>query len=151
METAATWGENKKLLCSLWPKWKPDADLGSILNEKWGLLKQDVLRDCIRQHRMTRDAKPDISAIHKAYCDITSPKDLGGHVNPDIARTREDAERCQPITAEEYAEWDAWAEEVLRDVTNEERAAVPAYLGFVPASRRILAVAVDYLRRNPRR
>jgi hypothetical protein len=114
------------------------------LNEKWGQLHQDKLQSCIRQHRLVRDSKPDISAIHKAYCALI-PQNLVGE--REVEQTRNDLERCTPISAKEFAEWDVWAEAMLKNVTNEELKRVNDFIGHVPESRRILAVAIEHVRK----
>lgn len=60
METI-TWNDNKILMGKLWPRWAPSPEEASILNRKWGSLHQDKLRDCIEQHKLVRNSKPDIS------------------------------------------------------------------------------------------
>ena len=99
--TTITWMDNRKLMDELWPKWRLEPVLSSILNEKWGSLHQDKLQSCIRQHRLVRDSKPDISAIHKAYCALI-PQNLVGE--REVEQTRNDLERCTPISAEDTAE-----------------------------------------------
>jgi hypothetical protein len=114
------------------------------LNEKWGQLHQDKLHSCIRQHRLVRDSKPDISAIHKAYCALI-PQNLVGE--REVEQTRNDLQRCTPISPEEFAAWDVWAEAMLKNVTTEELEQVRDFIGHVPESRRILAVAVEHVRK----
>ena len=143
--TTITWMDNRKLMDELWPKWRLEPVLSSILNEKWGSLHQDKLQGCIRQHRLVRDSKPDISAIHKAYCALI-PQNLVGE--REVEQTRNDLQRCTPISAEEFAEWDVWAEAMLKNVTNEELKRVNDFIGHVPESRRILAVAIEHVRKS---
>jgi replication initiation and membrane attachment protein DnaB len=114
------------------------------LNEKWGQLHQDKLQSCIRQHRLVRDSKPDISAIHKAYCALI-PQNLVGE--REVEQTRNDLQRCTPISPEEFAEWDVWAEAMLKNVSDAELEQVREFIGHVPESRRILAVAVEHVRK----
>ncbi|WP_353269217.1 hypothetical protein, partial [Gemmatimonas sp.] len=109
--TTPTFLENMALVAELWPKFQMDKALRDIVYEKWQALHQDKLRDCIRQHRLERDSKPDIAAIHKRYCAITG-QDRPTNI-PDASRTRRQADRCMGPTPEELEEWEAWAEELL--------------------------------------
>jgi hypothetical protein len=148
METI-TWNENKILMGKLWPRWAPSPEEASILNRKWGSLHQDKLRDCIEQHKLVRNSKPDISAIHKAYCAITpAAAEIAGRSQVDI--TRRNASAVQGPTPQEYAEWDAWAAEVLKTATQAEIDAARERIGVGVLSDRVLAVAVDYCRNTPR-
>ena len=142
--TTITWMDNRVLMEQLWPKWKLEPVVSSLLNEKWGQLHQDKLQACIRQHRLARDFKPEISAIHKAYCALI-PQNLVGE--REVEQTRNDLERCTPISAKEFAEWDVWAEAMLKNVTDAELERVREFIGHVPESRRILAVAVEHVRK----
>lgn len=144
METI-TWNENKILMGKLWPRWAPSPEEASILNRKWGSLHQDKLRDCIEQHKLVRNSKPDISAIHKAYCAITpAAAEIAGRSEIDI--TRRNASAVQGPTPQEYAEWDAWAAEVLLTATQAEIDAARERVGVGVHSDRVLAVLVDYCR-----
>tara|TARA_R110002126_G_scaffold253343_1_gene396407 strand:- start:209 stop:661 length:453 start_codon:yes stop_codon:yes gene_type:complete len=148
METI-TWNENKILMGKLWPRWAPSPEEASILNRKWGSLHQDKLRDCIEQHKLVRNSKPDISAIHKAYCAITpAAAEIAGRSQVDI--TRRNASAVQGPTPQEYAEWDAWAAEVLKTATQAEIDAARERVGVGVHSDRVLAVLVDYCRNTPR-
>jgi hypothetical protein len=148
METI-TWNENKILMGKLWPRWAPSPEEASILNRKWGSLHQDKLRDCIEQHKLVRNSKPDISAIHKAYCAITpAAAEIAGRSQVDI--TRRNANAVQGPTPQEYAEWDAWAAEVLKTATQAEIDAARERVGVGVHSDRVLAVLVDYCRNTPR-
>lgn len=144
METI-TWNDNKILMGKLWPRWAPSPEEASILNRKWGSLHQDKLRDCIEQHKLVRNSKPDISAIHKAYCAITpAAAEIAGRSEIDI--TRRNASAVQGPTPQEYAEWDAWAAEVLLTATQAEIDAARERVGVGVHSDRVLAVLVDYCR-----
>ena len=148
METI-TWNENKILMGKLWPRWAPSPEEASILNRKWGSLHQNKLRDCIEQHKLVRNSKPDISAIHKAYCAITpAAAEIAGRSQVDI--TRRNANAVQGPTPQEYAEWDAWAAEVLKTATQAEIDAARERVGVGVHSDRVLAVLVDYCRNTPR-
>lgn len=148
METI-TWNDNKILMGKLWPRWAPSPEEASILNRKWGSLHQDKLRDCIEQHKLVRNSKPDISAIHKAYCAITpAAAEIAGRSQVDI--TRRNANAVQGPTPQEYAEWDAWAAEVLKTATQAEIDAARERVGVGVHSDRVLAVLVDYCRNTPR-
>ena len=119
------------------------------MNRKWGSLHQDKLRDCIEQHKLVRNSKPDISAIHKAYCAITpAAAEIAGRSQVDI--TRRNASAVQGPTPQEYAEWDAWAAEVLKTATQAEIDAARERVGVGVHSDRVLAVLVDYCRNTPR-
>ena len=147
METI-TWNDNKILMGKLWPRWAPSLEEASILNRKWGSLHQDKLRDCIEQHKLVRNSKPDISAIHKAYCAITpAAAEIAGRSEVDI--TRRNANAVQGPTPQEYAEWDAWAVEVLKTATQAEIDAARERIGVGVQSDRVLAVLVDYCRNTP--
>ena len=147
METI-TWNDNKILMGKLWPRWAPSLEEASILNRKWGLLHQDKLRDCIEQHKLVRNSKPDISAIHKAYCAITpAAAEIAGRSEVDI--TRKNASAVQGPTPQEYAEWDAWAVKVLSTATQAEIDAARERIGVGVQSDRVLAVLVDYCRNTP--
>jgi len=147
METI-TWNDNKILMGKLWPRWAPSPEEASILNRKWGSLHQDKLRDCIEQHKLVRNSKPDISAIHKAYCAITpAAAEIAGRSEVDI--TRRNASAMQGPTPQEYAEWDAWAVKVLSTATSAEIDAARKRIGVGVQSDRVLAVLVDYCRNTP--
>ena len=132
----------------MWPKWKLEPVLSSLLNEKWGSLHQDKLQSCIRQHRLVRDFKPEIATIHKAYCALI-PQNLVGE--REVEQTRDDLQRCTPPSERELQEWDDWAETMLNDVTVQELEQVSDFIGHIPESRRILAVAVEHVRLNAKR
>ena len=146
METI-TWNDNKILMGKLWPRWQPSPEEASILNRKWGSLHQDKLRECIRQHRLERDTKPDVAAIHKAYCAIVPQADV--LARGEVVQTRRDATSLQGPTAQDYADWDAWAKGVLSTATRQEIEAAQERLGISPDTHRVLAVAIDYCRKNP--
>lgn len=148
---AITWPDNKILMCDLWPKWKPTPAEAALLNKRWGDLHQDKLRICIENNRMVRNQIPDISAIQAEYERITQTQYNQVAANGEIQRTREVLKSCQPPTAEEYADWERWAEEVLSTATPAELAAVPERLGINPNTKRVLAVAVNWCRENPER
>jgi phosphoserine aminotransferase len=97
----------------------------------------------------------------------TAVKQAGVYVDVNIAASSEahgyrelparadwqlsrDAAYVQPLTDAEVADWDAWAEDVLATATPAEIDAVRQRMP-VGESRRVLAVAVDYCRRNPER
>ena len=145
--TTPTFLENMALVAELWPKFQMDKALRDIVYEKWQALHQDKLRDCIRQHRLERDSKPDIAAIHKQYCAITG-QDRPTNI-PDASRTRRQADRCMGPTPEELEEWEAWAEELLATASDAEIREVHERLGLTFTARRFLAIAVEYCRKNP--
>lgn len=145
--TTPTFLENMALVAELWPKFQMDKALRDIVYEKWQALHQDKLRDCIRQHRLERDSKPDIAAIHKKYCAITG-QDRPTNI-PDASRTRRQADRCVGPTPEELEEWEAWAEELLATASDAEIREVHERLGLTFTARRFLAIAVEYCRKNP--
>ena len=145
--TTPTFLENMALVAELWPKFQMDKALRDIVYEKWQALHQDKLRDCIRQHRLERDSKPDIAAIHKKYCAITG-QDRPTNI-PDASRTRRQAERCVGPSPEELEEWEAWAEELLATASDAEIREVHERLGLTFTARRFLAIAVEYCRKNP--
>ena len=147
METI-TWIDNKKLMAELWPAWKPSQAEAGLMNRRWGELHQDKLRDCIEQHRLERDGKPDLSTIHKAYCKIKGDPITSMEGASDVSRTRRELSACVPPSDQELAEWDAWANEVLATATPAEIDAVRQRMP-VGETRRVLAIAVDYCRRNP--
>lgn len=142
-----TWMDNRNLMGELWPKWTLEPELSRLLNERWGSLHQDKLRDCIRQHRLERDTKPDVVAIHKAYCAIMPQADVVAR--NDVQHTRMNANAVQGPTPAEIEEWDAWAVEVLKTATAAEIDAAKERLGISPDTYRVLAVALDYCRKNP--
>lgn len=144
-----TWPDNKVLMCKLWPKWKPDEHLAALLNSRWSHLRQDKLRECIENHRFERDSTPDIAAIQKAYGAMTGATEVAAAADREVERTRADA--TQPMTAKEEAAWDAHVERILATASAEEIAAVRERLTFLPmSSRRMLGLAVEYCRQNPR-
>lgn len=145
--TTPTFLENMALVAELWPKFQMDKALRDIVYEKWQALHQDKLRDCIRQHRLERDSKPDIAAIHRRYCAITG-QDRPTNI-PDASRTRRQADRCMGPTPEELEEWEAWAEELLATASDAEIREVHERLGLTFTARRFLAIAVEYCRKNP--
>lgn len=147
MNDQVSWADNQKLMATLWPKWRLEPALASVIHEKWSQLHQDKLRDCIRQHRLERDLKPDIAAIHKKYCAITG-QDRPTNI-PDASRTRRQADRCVGPTPEELEEWEAWAEELLATASDAEIREVHERLGLTFTARRFLAIAVEYCRKNP--
>lgn len=139
--------ETKRLMARLWPKWKADDELGKILNERWGQLHQDKLREAMRQHRLVRNVTPDITAIHKTYCKITGVTENGYDGRNDAVKTR--TEVVTGPTAAEYAEWDAWAAEIMATATPDEIETARERYGV--NTDRLLAVAIDNRRRNPAR
>ena len=151
MNEQTTWNDNKVLMKNLWPNWKPTTELGTLLNARWCNLRQDKLRACIENNRMTSHKEPNIAAIHKEYCKITGEENVQIAARTEVERTREVLKSCQPPTAEEYADWERWAEEVLATATPAELAAVPERLGINPNTKRVLAVAVNWCRENPER
>jgi hypothetical protein len=139
--------DNRTLMGELWPKWTLEPELLRLLCEKWGSLHQDKLRDCIRQHRLERDIKPDVAAIHKAYCAIVPQSDV--IARGEVHHTRREADALCGPTPQEYADWDAWAKDVLKTATAAEIDAAKERLGISPDTHRVLAVAIDYCRKNP--
>lgn len=131
----------------LWPKWTLEPELSRLLNERWGSLHQDKLRDCIRQHRLERDTKPDVAAIHKAYCAIMPQSDV--IARGEVHHTRREADALCGPTPQEYADWDAWAKGILATATRQEIESAQERLGVSPDTHRVLAVAIDYCRKNP--
>ena len=131
----------------LWPKWTLEPELSRLLNERWGSLHQDKLRDCIRQHRLERDTKPDVAAIHKAYCAIMPQSDV--IARGEVHHTRREADALCGPTPQEYADWDAWAKGILATATRQEIESAQERLGISPDTHRVLAVAIDYCRKNP--
>ena len=131
----------------LWPKWTLEPELSRLLNERWGSLHQDKLRDCIRQHRLERDIKPDVAAIHKAYCAIVPQSDV--IARGEVHHTRREADALCGPTSQEYADWDAWAKGILATATRQEIESAQERLGISPDTHRVLAVAIDYCRKNP--
>jgi hypothetical protein len=144
-----TFNDNMALIEELWPKYRMEPSLRSIIVEKWGSLHQDKLRECIRQHRLERDTKPDVAAIHKAYCRITGV-DTGSDVSQrEIARTRRQAEETQGPTEAEIQAWDYWAEAIINSATNSELKEIRERFNLEPTHRRYLACMVDYIRKHP--
>lgn len=149
MNDQVTWNDNKKMMAALWPRWKPTPEQGALINERWGSLHQDKLRDCIREDAMRSRTRPNIPAIHNAYCRVTGAERVQDNAATEVQRTREAIKSCQPQTPEELAEWEAWAEAVLATATPDELKRVPERLGINPQTKRVLAIAVDWVRRNP--
>ena len=73
MTDEITWPTNKRLMASLWPKWRPTDEQARLLNDRWGLLHQDTLRKCIEDNAMQSRREPSVSAINRAYCKLTAP------------------------------------------------------------------------------
>lgn len=149
MDEQITWMANRALMTVLWPKWKMEPALLSLLDERWGKLHQDKLRECIKQHRLERDTKPDIAAIHARYCDLTGGRDA------DAARVRI-RETTKMLaddgpTEQELESWDREAETIMATATDAEVKAAQERLGLTATSGRVLALMVDYCRRHPRR
>ena len=140
--------ETKRLMQRLWPKWKADEELGRLLNERWGQLHQDKLRDAVRQHRFVRNVTPDITAIHKEYCKI-SGEDAGTHErNHEIRRTQRAREEwAGPSPAEREAD-EQWAREILATATASEIREVRESVGLNLKNDLWLAVAIDLHRRG---
>lgn len=151
MTDQSNWIDNKKLMLALWPKWKPTPEQANLLNERWGQLQQDKLRECIRNNAMASTRVPNIAAIHREYCRVSGQDKTHDVGQAEVSRTRTALQDCQPIPAEEYADWERWAEGVLSTATPDELAAVPERLGINPNTRRVLAVAVNWCRENPER
>ena len=144
-----TFNDNMALIEELWPKYRMEPSLRSIIVEKWGSLHQDKLRECIRQHRLERDTKPDVAAIHKAYCRITGV-DTGSDVSQrEIARTRRQAEETKGPTEAEIQAWDYWAEAIISSATNSELKEIRERFNLEPTHRRYLACMLDYIRKHP--
>ena len=149
MNDQVSWQQNQALMAELWPKWRLEPGLASVLHEKWSQLHQDKLRDCIRQHRLEREIKPDVSAIHKAYCKVTGIAYGSDVAEREVSRTRRQAEEAQGPTASELEAWDHWAEHVLSTATQAEIDACFDRLGVNPEHPRLIATMVDYCRKNP--
>lgn len=144
-----TWPDNKVLMCKLWPKWKPDEALASLLNARWSHLRQDKLRECIENHRFDRDASPDIATIQKAYAAMTGASEHAVAAEAEVERTR--AQAIPGLTPAEEAAWDRDVERILATATSEEIAAVRARLPFISlTNRRTLGLAVEHCRKNPK-
>ena len=144
-----TFNDNMALIEELWPKYRMEPSLRSIIVERWGSLHQDKLRECIRQHRLERDTKPDVAAIHKAYCRITGV-DTGSDVSQrEIARTRRQAEETKGPTEAEIQAWDYWAEAIISSATNSELKEIRERFNLEPTHRRYLACMLDYVRKHP--
>lgn len=139
--------ETKRLMHKLWPKWKADDELGRLLNERWGQLRQDKLRDAVRQHRLVRNVTPDVTAIHKEYCKI-SGEDAGTHErNHDIRRTQRAREEwAGPSPAEREAD-EQWAKAIIATTNAAEIRAVREYVGLHLKNDLWLAVAIDQYRK----
>jgi hypothetical protein len=144
-----TYADNQALMAELWPKWRLEPGLAGILHEKWSQLHQDKLRDCIRQHRLEREIKPDVSAIHKAYCKVTGIAYGSDVAEREVSRTRRQAEEAQGPTASELEAWDHWAEHILSTATQAEIDVCFDRLGVNPEHPRLIATMVDYCRKNP--
>ena len=140
--------ETKRLMHSLWPKWKADEEVGRLLNERWAHLHQDKLRECIRNHRFVREVKPDITAIHAAYCKVTGESAASTEAAAEIARTRRESFAVAGPSPAELEDWGRWAEDILATASEQEIVAARERTGITGANRRILAVAVDHCRRN---
>jgi hypothetical protein len=140
--------ETKRLMQRLWPKWKADEELGRLLNERWGQLRQDKLRDAVRQHRLVRNVTPDITAIHKEYCKI-SGEDAGTHErNHELRRTQCAREEwAGPSPAEREAD-ERWARDMLATATEAEIREVRESVGLQLKNELWLAVAIDLHRRG---
>lgn len=138
-----TWNDNKRLMAALWPKWKPSDEEARLLNQRWGSLKQHILKTCIENHRFVRQAVPDVTAIHREYCTITT-------VDRPVIETKRRMEEVRGPSAQEVAEWDAWATEYLKTVTQAEIRAACDRIGLTPRSPRLLAETVRYCREHPR-
>ena len=147
--TTVTFQDNMVLFEELWPRFRMEPSLRSIIVEKWGSLHQDKLRECIRQHRLERDTKPDLAAIHKAYCRVTGIDSGSDVAQREIARTRRQAEEAQGPSEAETQAWDAWADAVLATSSDRERAAVTERFGMLPTNRRYLATMIHYARKHP--
>lgn len=145
-----TWTDNKILMKKLWPRWKPDEALAALLNARWSHLRQDKLREAIENHRFERDSTPDIAAIQSAYAKMTQTERDASVGEAEVQRTR--AQAVPGLSAAEIEEWDAWADKVLATATAAEIAAVRERIGGLLGlqSRRMLSVAVDHCRKNPR-
>lgn len=144
-----TFQDNMALLEELWPRFRMEPSLRSIIVEKWGSLHQDKLRECIRQHRLERDTKPDIAAIHKGYCRVTGIDSGSDVAQREIARTRKQAQECAGPTEAELEAWDYWAESVIATATDHELRTITERFNLVPTSRRYLATMIDYARKHP--
>ena len=140
-----TWQDNRALMGELWPKWRLEPSLSRLIDKKWGQLHQDKLRECIEQHRLERDSSPDISAIHKQYCKITGTTDNGYDGRQDAVRTRN--ETVSGPTQQEYEEWDEWAAGIMATATEDEIETAKERYGV--KTDRLLAVAIDHMRRKP--
>ena len=149
MNDQVSWQQNQALMAELWPKWRLEPGLASVLHEKWSQLHQDKLRDCIRQHRLEREVKPDVSAIHKAYCRITGVEYGSDVAEREVTRTRRQAEEARGPSDAELEAWDHWAEHVMATATKEEINACIERLGINPGTPRLIATMVDYCRKHP--
>jgi hypothetical protein len=143
-----TWQQNRALMGELWPRWRLEPALSKLLDEKWGSLHQDKLRECIRQHRMERDSTPDLSTIHAAYCQITGHGEQG---RTAVRETRRYIEEMRGPTQAELDQWDRESAAILATATPEEIKAAKERLGIAPDSDRILGLMVEYCREHKHR
>jgi len=145
MDEKPTWNDNKRLLVELWPKWKPSDAEARILNQRWGSLHQDILREIIEGHRLVRQAVPDLTRIHSEYCDRTT------HLRPAIGRPPEArfVSVAGPSQAEEE-EFRRWAEEIVSTATDEEVKRARRRFNMALDTTKALACAIDYCRAHPR-
>lgn len=137
---APTWQANRAYMGELWPRWRLEPALSRLLDERWGSLHQDKLRECIRQHRMERDSTPDVSAIHAAYCKVT------GHGEPGRTAVKETKRYLDDVRGPSEAETAAWEREakaILANASREEIKAAKARFGIEPTSDRVLSLMVE--------
>jgi hypothetical protein len=139
---ASTWA----LIRNLWDTWEPNDTISSLCLQRWGQLHQDILQECVRLHKMEASGQyrePKVHRIMDLYAERTTKEYTH-------TRTMEAIVDRGPSQAE-LDDWDKWAEDVLADVTDDEIRRASERLTFIGKlnNKRILAVAVDFVRSNP--
>lgn len=132
----------------LWPKWTLEPNLSSLLDEKWGDLDQDRLATIIRNHRLQRDFRPDISAVNAAYRSMTGHGTVG---HRGVEATQKMMAQNQRPDADEIGDWENWARDILDSATDAEIVEARTRLSITSTRPRVLAVAVEYCRNTPKK
>lgn len=140
---APTWLENRAYMGELWPRWRLEPALSRLLDERWGSLHQDKLRECIKQHRLERDSTPDVSTIHDAYCRMTGHGQEG---RAAVKQTQRYLEEVRGPSEADTAAWDREADQILASATFEEIKAAKESFGIAPDTKRVLSLMIQIRR-----
>jgi len=141
MDEPKTYQQSWAMIRNLWPDWEPNTTVVNLCFERWSKIHQDHLQEAIKQHKWEPGGQykePKIHRVMEIYAQRTSKEWAVSEAGQDIWK-------CEGPSPGELADWEKWAEDVMADVTEEE---LSKAMEICPVkSNRVLAVAVDYIRK----